>query len=48
MEKESVIYGGIRMAMGRTMVVFYANDGFIGLRENDLIQGFINVLIRLL
>ena len=45
MDYESAICGGIVMAVGRSINVFYADGGLIGLRYLELLQGAINVLI---
>ena len=46
-EDGSVVHDEFRKAVGRIMGVFYANDGLIGLRDPEWLQGDFNVLIGL-
>ena len=46
-EDESSIHDGLRMAVGRIMGMFNANDGIIGLRYPEWLQRTINILIGL-
>ena len=44
-EDGSVVHDEFRKAVGRIMGVFYANDGLIGWRDPEWLQGSINILI---
>ena len=46
-EYESNIHDSLRMAVGRSMGVFYVYNGLVGSRYLQWLQGYINVLIRL-
>ena len=46
-ENESAIHDRLRTAVGRSMGMFYADDGLIGLWDPEWPQGSTNVLIRL-
>ena len=46
-EDEYSIHDGLRLSVGRSMGMFYADDGFIRLQDLEWIQKFINFLIGL-
>ena len=46
-EGKSATHGGLRVVVGRCMGMFYADDGMIGWRGPEWIQGDINVLVIL-
>ena len=48
LEDIAVIHDGLGHAVGRSLEVLYAEDGIIGLRDPEWIQGGLNVLIVLL
>ena len=45
LEDVAVIHDGLGHAVGRSLEVFYAENGFIGLRDPEWLQGGINILI---
>ena len=45
LEDESAVHDSNRMVEGRSLGIFYANDGLIGLRKPEWLQGYLNVLI---
>ena len=44
-EDDTIILDGMVHAVGRSMGVFYADDGLIGSRDPKCIQGSLNLLI---
>ena len=47
-KNDVVIYSGLGHAMGRSLVVFYAENGILGSQDMEWLQGPLNVLIYLL
>ena len=47
MEYDSDTHDGIGMAVGKCMGLFHADDGMIGLRYPEWLQGAINVLTKI-
>ena len=45
MEDDSTTHERLRVVVGRCMGVFYADDGMIGSRDMEWLQGAINFLV---
>ena len=45
LEDVAVIHDGLGHAVGRSLKVFYADNGFIGLWDLEWLQGVLNVMI---
>ena len=46
-EEQLVVHEGLGLAVGRCMVLFYADDRVVGSRDPERLQGEMNVLIVL-